>query len=205
MKRVQRKSIFISFWLMIGLVGLAAQDNREKPRSAGLGYGLTSTGQSISYNRSWDFFNRNHPYGKIVFHTEEEGISVSYYNPYTGYYEDRVPQQKYYIELAGGWRHFWLMDKIEGSLLPHTIIQAGVSSHITKFGRLKNWLTDTQFAFAPQLQIGAGVTIYAEMAIYRFELGWLETLNYTTSDRFALYNGFYLNISAATSQRAKSR
>lgn len=185
-------------------VGMAAgaDDKKSRTGDAGLGYAISSDGQSLFYMRGTAPFKTNHWYLSLGMHMEEQGIAIGVYDYYTGRIE-RNPTQSYYLETGGGFRHLWLRKKMAGRFFPHTSVEVGAAGYVARFGHLKKWMKDSALVWSPYIQIGSGASIFGNGAIYRVEVGYLQTLSLLSEQKFPPYKGVYIKIVVSSGQKPR--
>lgn len=196
-------------WLLV-LAGVLSAGTPEEVGSlkiadAGLGYAMSSKGQSLFFTRGSDPFRTNQRYVSLGFHLEEQGLSLGIYNPYTGMVE-RNAAQMYYLESGIGLRRLLFQDKLAAGFFPHIMIEAGISGNPHELGQWRKLFLDTTMLWAPYFQVGGGASIYTASAIYRLELGYLATPSVAPTvfrEEFPSYQGMFIKIIISNVQKPR--
>ncbi len=188
-------------WNILPVVAVAQEEDR-KIGDSGIGFALSTNGQSIFYTRGTNPFLRHHRYITVGFHQEEHGISVPYYDYFTNTYQTNR-SQSYYLELGGGWHRLWFQDKLAAGFFPHTTVEFGVSGNVAEFGKFRNYFRDTSLRWSPYGQVAFGASIHTKTVFYRIELGYLSTLPLPVKNTFEPYKGIFFKVVAASGQKPR--
>ncbi len=208
--RYERAMINLVLALVFLPVLVEAQEEDRKVGDAGIGFALSTKGQSLFYTRGTNPFRTNHGYFTVGCHQEQHGINVGIYDPYTGRVI-RNPNQSHYLEFGGGWRRLWFQDKLAEGFFPHTMVELGASGYVVKFGRFRNYLRETSLSWSPYWQAGLGASIHTGTTIYRLELGYLATLipirigtfSYAGKGVFSPYRGVFFKVIISSGQKPR--
>lgn len=188
-------------WIILPVVA-GAQEEDRKMGDSGVGFALSTNGQSLFYTRGTNPFRANHRYISAGFHQEEHGLSVPYYDYRTNTYRTNA-SRSYYLELGGGWRRLWFQDKLAAGFFPHTTIELGASGYLAEFGKFRNYFRETSLRWSPYWQVAFGASIHTGTVFYRIEMGYLSTMRIFEKDTFKHYDGVFLKIVAASGQKPR--
>ena len=199
------KVLAMTLALMLPLV-VGAQGNiaKIKVHDAGLGFGMTSKGQTLFYFRGTSPFKLYQAYFAGGFHIEEPNLAFQYYNYYTQRWES-ISQQQFYIQLGAGGRRSLFLDKLATGFFPYVTLQGGVGGYLAELGSFSSRFKKFNLIWAPYLQAGVGAGVHAGVALYRLEAGYLGSIGQISPKGYPSYKGIYLRFIMSSGARASRR
>lgn len=195
-----RVFILFSFLAISHLYG-QKDDSGLKVGDSGGGFVLSSDGQTLFFYRGTAPFKLYQALYTIGIHQEEPGLAPAFADPFGNPY--RNPSQEFYIELGLGGRRLLFLDKIGGGLFPYVTTELGASGYLAQIGFLRTGFRETSIHWGAFWQAGAGAAIHAANALYRFEMGYLQSYYPKDEADFPPYKGVYLKMIVSSGSKPR--
>lgn len=187
---------------LLALPALQGQDRSGLPsvQDAGIGFAMTSDGQSIFYYRGTAPFRLYQGYLTAGIHQADTSISIPYVDPFTGAVYSNARRQTYF-EFGLGGRRLLFQGKLAGGMFPYLTAQAGATAYLAQVGSLRGYFAETALQWAGFYQLAAGVGIQAGIALYRVEMGYMASWVPEAAEGFPRYSGVFFKITLSSGKR----
>ena len=204
-QRLKFHNLAVGLFIVAVPIFSAADDNPPVPlQLGGIGFAMSSDGQSVFYARTWRPLAANQPYYSVGIHIEGDGLGAAY-DPSTGRRVVTAGRQRVYTELGLGLRRLLFRDAFAGGFAPILSAEAGATGYFKKFGSFDKRFNDAAMRWAPYVQVGAGVSVRQRGSLFLFELGFLSSLELSKGSTFPPYDGYYLKVLVSWGKGVRSR
>ena len=187
---------------LLALPALKGQGKFEFPtvNDAGLGFAMTSDGQSIFYYRGTSPFRLYQGYLTAGIHQADTSINIPFVDPFTGVVYSN-PNRQTYFEFGLGGRRLVFQGKLAGGLFPYLTVQAGATGYLSQLGTFRGYFAETALQWAGFYQLAAGAGVHAGIALYRLEIGYMASLVPQAAAGFPPYQGVFFKIILSSGKR----